>query len=508
VVASLGRLDELKDSGELERIIKGLLKHSDTMRVLKAKEEGAGRIVSDRVWGPVLVMEQLWRELGLYDLLRSLAEAKRFEFDFERAVFAIVLQRILVQGSDRAGAKWIRTVHADGFDRLHLAHFYRALTFLWQRKEEIELALYERGRDLFNEGLDLAFFDTTSTYFEGAGWPGFATLGMSKDHRPDHPQLVIGVVMRRDGIPVACEIWPGNTSDMTTLVPVVERLKKRFKIRKVVVVCDRGMVSKANLDHLTAAGYEYIVGMKMRRTLEVREEVLGHPGRFRQVKHNLHVSEVWVDKRRYVVCFNPERAEKDRKDREAIIAMLKKKLSTGGVGALLNNRGYRRFLKAPQERATIDEDKVNEDALYDGKFVLRTTTDLPAVEVAEAYKHLNAIERLWRELKSVLEVRPIFHHQKKQNITGHIFGAFLALYLTAFLKAKFAAAKERIEWGDMLRDLSALTAVHLEVNDEYYLMRPPLRGCAGRVLQIVGARIPAVAERVKLADLPADAFQV
>jgi hypothetical protein len=508
VVASLGRLDELKDSGELERIIKGLLKHSDTLRVLKAHEDGAGRIVSDRVWGPVIVVEQLWRELGLFDLLRSLAERKRFEFDFERAVFAIVLQRILVQGSDRAGAKWIRTVHADGFDRLHLPHFYRALTYLWQKKEEIELSLYERGKDLFNEGLDLAFFDTTSTYFEGKGWPGFTALGMSKDHRPDHPQLVIGVVMRRDGIPVSCEIWPGNTSDMNTLVPVIERLKGRFKIRKVILVCDRGMVSKANLERLTKAGYEYIVGMKMRRMLEVRDHVLAKPGRFRVVKHNLHVKEIWVEDRRYVVCFNPERAEKDRKDRESIVEMLKKKLSSGGVGSLLNNRGYRRFLKAPKERASIDEEKVKEDATYDGKFVLRTTTTLPATEVAEAYKHLNAVERLWRELKSVLEVRPIFHHRKKQNITGHIFGSFLALYLTCFLKAKFAATKEKIEWGDMLRDLSSLTAIHLEVNGEYYLMRPPLRGCAGRVLQIVGARVPAVAERIKLDELPADAFQV
>lgn len=124
---------------------------------------GAGRIVSDRAWGPVIVVEQLWRELGLFDLLRSMAAHKRFEFDFERAVFAIALQRILVQGSDRAGAKWIRTVHAEGFDRLHLPHFYRALTVLWQKKEEIELSLYERGKDPFNEGLDLAFFDTTGT---------------------------------------------------------------------------------------------------------------------------------------------------------------------------------------------------------------------------------------------------------------------------------------------------------------------------------------------------------
>lgn len=506
VVASLGKLNDLKASGSLDQIIRGLLKHSETIRVVEASNDGSARILSTKVWGPPIVFGHLWNEVGLGDLLRSLAKPKRFKFDFERVIFAAVLQRILVQGSDLAGSKWVKTVHAEGFDDIHLPHFYRAVEYLWRWKERIELALYERGKDLFNGGLDLVFFDTTSTYFEGRGWPGLTALGKSRDHRPDHTQLVVGVVMRRDGIPVACEIWPGNTNDVKTLVGVIDRLKKRFKIQKVILVCDRGMVSKGNLKHLSDAKYEYIVGMKMRRSLEVREEVLARSGRYRVVQHNLHVKEVWVDDRRYVVCFNPERAEKDRQDREAILEKMKQKLARGGVKGLLNNRGYRRFLKVPDGKAVIDEEKAKEDAAYDGKFVLRTTTSLPAEEVAEAYKHLTWIERLWRELKSVLEIRPIYHHKKRHNITGHIFGTFLALYLTAFLKTKFAAAKQKLPWDEVIRDLSAMTAIHLEVNGAFYRMRPPLEGCAGRVLQIVGARVPPVAEKVFVADLPRDIY--
>lgn len=269
--------------------------------------------------GAPLVFEHLWKELGLSGLLRTLGRRRKFDFDFERTVFALVWQRILVQGSDLFGSQWVSTVHAEGFDRVRLPHFYRALSHLWKWKDEIEVSLYERGKDLFGEGLDLAFFDTTSPYFEGEGWPNFAVLGKSKDHRPDHPQLLIGVVMRRDGIPVSCEISSGNTSDMTTLVPVIERMKARFKIRKVILVCDRGMVSAANLKALTDAKYEYLVGRKLRKSLEVRGQVLARAGRYREVQHNLHVKEVWVDDRRYVVCFNPERAEKDRRDREAIL---------------------------------------------------------------------------------------------------------------------------------------------------------------------------------------------
>lgn len=507
VVASLGKLSDLKESGSLDGIVRGLVRFSDTLRLVQGHAAGTLKVESDRVWGPVLVFERLWEELGLKDLLRRLGKRRKFGFDFERVCFAIVLQRLLVQGSDLAGSKWVRTVHADGFDAIQLPHFYRALGGLWKWKNEIEEALFERGKDLFNDGLDLAFFDTTSTYFEGKGFPGFAKLGKSKDHRPQHPQLALGVVMRRDGIPIACEIWPGNMQDVNTVVPVIEALRKRFKIRRIVFVADRGMVSKGTLRALTEAGYEYIVGVKMRGLLEVRKNVLHRAGRYREVTHNLHVKEVWVEDRRYVVCDNPERAEKDRHDREAILEKLRKKIASGGVKALLNNRGYKRFLQVPRGAASIDERKVAADALYDGKYVLRTTTSLPAAEVAQAYKHLTWIERLWRELKSVVEVRPIYHHWKKENITGHIFGAFLAVYLTAFLKVKIAAAHEKFPWDEVLRDLSALRAIHLEMEDEIYLLRSPLRGCAGRLFQIAGVRVPSLAEKVKIIDLPREALR-
>jgi len=306
LVGSLGRLDQLLHKGDLERVITQLVEHCPTVRILRAQAQGTLEVLQDQVWGPALVFDRLWEELGLHRLLRDLAGRKRFDFDWERMVFALALQRLLQPGSDLAGSKWIDTVYQPGFDKLRLPHFYRSLGFLWKKKEEIELALYRRELDLFNQDLDLVFFDTTTTYFEGTSLEGWAKLGKSKDHRPDHLQLVVGVVMRRDGFPVACEIWPGNTADVATLVPVANSLKKRFRIRKVVVVCDRGMVSKANLEALTAAKYEYIVGMKMRNLVEVRDEVLGRAGRYHDVSEKLSVKEVRVDDRRYVICYNPE----------------------------------------------------------------------------------------------------------------------------------------------------------------------------------------------------------
>jgi transposase len=496
IVGSLGRLDELLESGNLEQVIRQLVDHCPSVKLLRAEASGTLEVVDDKAWGPVLIFERLWEELGLREHLRRLSVRSRLGFDFERMVFVQVLQRLLAPGSDLSGSKWVQTVEGEGFDALRLPHFYRSLGYLWKKKKAIEEGLFERGKDLFSQKLDLVFFDTTSTYFEGTTWDGWAKRGKSKDHRPDHLQLVIGVVMRPDGLPVCCEIWPGNTSDMKTLVPIIDGLKQRFQIRKVVFVCDRGMVSKANLKALTKAKYEYIVGVKMRGLVEVRDEVLGRAGRYQIVGPNLQVKEVFVDHRRYVVCYNPDEAEKDRHDRQAIIEKLEKKLKSGGVKALMSNRGYKRFLKVKKESAAIDRTKVQKDARYDGKYVLRTTTKLPAAEVAEAYKQLTFIERLWRELKDVVRLRPIYHHQKKDNVKGHIFACFLALYLVALLKKKLASTDLKLPWDEIIRDLSQLRSVAVRLDGETYRMRSPVKGCAGKVFQVVGVKVPPLAQPI------------
>lgn len=404
VVGSLGQLEHLQETGDLERVIRQLVDQCPTLRIMQAEAQGGLEVEEDKCWGPVLVFDRVWEELGLKELLSRLVSRQKLSFDFERMVFAQVLQRLIEPGSDLAGSKWVQTMHEPTFPKLRLQHFYRSLRLLWRQKTKIEDALFHRGLDLFNHELDLVFFDTTSTYFEGTSLEGWAKRGKSKDHRPDHLQLVLSVVMRRDGFPVCCEIWPGNTSDMKTLQPTIETLRQRFRIRKVVFVCDRGMASEDNLAAMTDAGYEYIVGVKMRRLTEVRDDVLARAGRYQDVSENLQVKEVWVEDRRYVVCFNPDEAKKDAADREKLVAQLRDKLKNGNPKTLLNNRGYRRFVHTAEQSASIDEAQVEADARYDGKYVLRTTTSLPADEVAQAYKQLSAIERLWRELKDVVEV--------------------------------------------------------------------------------------------------------
>jgi hypothetical protein len=510
VVATLGQLDQLVESGQLERLVKGLATLCPTVQLLEAGKAGTLAVLSDRCWGPVLVFQRLWKDLGLDTLLTRLAGPHRFGFELERCAFAIVLQRLLAPGSDLAGSKWIDTMEAHGFEKLRLQHFYRTIGQLWKWKVSIEQHLFRRGLDLFNSELDLVFFDTTSTYFEGMTWEGWAKRGYSRDHRYDHLQLVLGVVMRRDGVPITLEIWPGNTADVSTLKTVIERLKQRFNITRVVLVCDRGMTSKRNLNDLEAAGYEYIVGMRMRASLEVRESVLRRAGRYRVIEHEkLELKEVWVEDRRYIICRNPERALKDQRDREAILEALRNNGS--GLGKVVPNRGYRRFLKAAPGAIAIDEAKVRDDERYDGKYVLRTNTTLPAADVAESYKHLTWIERLWRELKDVVEVRPIYHHKKKNNVCGHIFASFLALYLSAFLRRRLASiarndsvdtdctdardpARLPVPWNDLMRDLSGLRALRVRLGNDTFLMRNELKGHAHLAFRAAQLRPPPVAQ--------------
>jgi transposase len=258
--------------------------------------------------------------------------------------------------------------------------------------------LFSQHRDLFST-LDLVFFDAISIYFEGDGGETIGQYGNSKDHRLDRKQMVVGVVLDQEGRPVCCELWPGNTTDVTTLIPVVDRLRERFRIGSISIVADRGMISKETISemHKSNRNIRFILGARLRQVKEVREKVLSRGGRYHEVFGRkrctkdpapLKVKEVWVADRRYIVCYNEDQAQKDRADREAIVAALSDRLKQGDK-SLVGNKGYRKFLKVRgKEHFEIDETKVREEARFDGKWVLQTDTDLNPSEVALKYKEL------------------------------------------------------------------------------------------------------------------------
>ena len=277
-------------------------------------------------------------------------------------------------------------------------------------------------------------------------------------------------------------------------------MRNRFHIRRVIVVADRGMISpqdpnsdKNTLEFLTThqtAAYDYILGCRMRKQKEVSEEVLGRAGRYQPVASNLKVKEVRVGKRRYVVCLNQEEAIKDAAARDAMLQRLEERLAKRGAKSLLGNRGYARFLKIERGSVRINQQAVATDSRLDGKFVLQTNTKLPADEVAFAYKNLWRVERTFREEKSTLKVRPIYHHRDDTSI-GHIIASFLALRLEVDLQRRLDKRRIEVSWPTLMRDLGQVHAVRVKLDGREYLLRTDLKGTAHQAFAAAGVRPPS-----------------
>jgi len=492
VIATLGRLDKLTEKGEVDNLLLRLARFADHVTVSSEYEKGnleAGSVV--RI-GPDLIAGRIWDELGLREVIESLLSGRKHYFSIERAVYLATLSRLFFPGSDRKARRITRDYRVTGAEDIELHHLYRAMAWLGDNREAIEEAVFESNRDLFTS-LSVVFFDTTSIYFEGAGGQELGARGYSKDRRPDENQMVVGVVTDQDGRPISCPMWPGNTTDAKTIVPVAASLKKRFGVGDVVIVADRGMVGRKNMEALSSLGFTYILGVKMRLEKKAMADVLSRAGRFADVQPNLKVKEVTHEGKRYIVCLNPEEQKKDRLAREAIVSQLKTKLKQG-AGQLVGNTGYRRFLKVTKGSVTLDEAKIAADEKFDGKWVLITNTDLPTAEVATRYKELWMVERVFREAKSTLDTRPVFH-QKDSAIMGHVFVSFLSLLLVHELKKRIDFPAE---WDEIRADLDALYEVEVKSEGKTYLLRSKLQGICGKVFKAVGVAIPPSAKDASL----------
>jgi transposase len=526
VLATLGRLDQLQDNGQLDALLISGARFSKSLLLLSAQAQGQLPAVSTRSIGPGLVFGRLWQETGCQAVAQALLSPRRFEFALERAIFLTVIHRLVQPGSDRAADKWRADYELDGCAALALHHLYRAMGWLGEElgegeqagrtpfaprcvKDQIEEGLFQRRRDLFG-ALTVAFFDTTALYFEGEGGDTLGQLGHTKDHRPDLKQMVVGAVLDGAGRPLCCELWPGNTTDVKTLIPIVDRLRERFGVHKICIVADRGMISQETITELEKPerGWQYILGARMRAQKEVNEEVLSRAGRYhvvhpksphRQDPSPLQVKEVWVEDRRYVVCRNEDEARKDAADRESILAGLQEKLARGDK-SLIGNRGYRRYVRTVEGSCfEMDAAKIEAEARYDGKWVLRTNTELPSSEVALQYKRLWMVEHWFRSCKSLLETRPIYH-KCDETIRGHVFCSFLALVLRQELEARLEGRGHNLEWADVIQDLERLRVVEVAQDGQRFLLRSEAQGTCGRVFQAVGVAMPPTVRQIEAGD--------
>jgi hypothetical protein len=516
ILKNLGRKDAVLAAGSLERLASSVARYAERAVVLSELAAGhPDQLACQRIGGPLL-FGRLWEQTGCRAVLEEQLADRGFEFNVERAVFATVLHRLFVSGSDRACDKWITDYAIPGVDGLALHHLYRAMAWLGEEldaakggqahatpfaprcvKDQIEEALFARRRDLFSE-LSIVFMDTTSLRFEGAGGESLGQRGYSKDHRPDLMQLILCVVIDAEGRPICTEIMPGNTADVRILIPTIDRLRHRFAIGRVCIVADRGMISAATLKGLEERGLEYILGARERSDRLVREVVLADDRAFTPLlverkngaETQLFAKEVRYAGRRYIVCRNEAEAEKDRADRQAIIAGLEQQMQRGDK-ALIGNSAYRRYLRRTSKGQAfeIDAGKLAEEARYDGIFVLRTNARVTPLQAMLRYRELLEVETLFRKTKNVLRTRPIYH-SSDAAIRGHVFCSFLALVLQKELFERCRAAGFTPEWDDVLRELDRLQEVALAKGGQQIRLRTPATGTVGPLFKAAGIALP------------------
>ena len=441
-------------------------------------------------YGIVLIFRKIWERLGLDKHFAKYQRGRKIGFDVGEIIYTLVLNRLLEPKSELATYDWMRSLYGiKGVKDIN--QLYRSLDFLIEHKEKIEKDLYEAGKDLFSQDLDVVLMDTTSVVYFGEGDKAEDILdyGYSKQKRFDLKQVIVGVFMTKEGVPIAHEVYPGNTNDLTAFKSMIEAIKSKFSIRRVIIVCDRGMISETNINLLEEKGYEYIVGMRMRQLKREDAEKILSTRDMKRLSDSLSGKEVKFKDRRFVVCFNHEEAINDKGKREEIIARLTEKLKNQGLKSLLIHREYSKYLKIKAEKPELDEEKIKAEQIFDGKFILQSNTNFNWRDVILSYKGLWQVEASFRILKSELEMGPIYHWTERR-IRAHIFGCFLALVLKVVFQKELFKIDKSVSVNKVLADVRKMKAVQITLKDTPIILRTELEGEAHKAFKAVGLKIP------------------
>jgi hypothetical protein len=489
VIYNFGREDATNREA-LARLVASVTRFLEPDQALAAAADGL-EFVESRPLGGVWALDGLWQRLEIGTTMKRLLKGRRLDASAERVLFALVANRALAPSSKLAAARWVNEdVLIDGLPTTSDDACYRAMDWLIEISDKLEEEVFHQVANLLNLEVDLLFFDTTSTYFEAEdadvplardargmplpdsqkpGEPGedgkvraFRSFGKSKDHRDDLPQVVIGMAVTRTGIPVRVWCWPGCTND-SALIRQVKDDMRDWTLSRIVWVADRGFASAENRRYLRKGDHHYIIGEKLRSGSAEAEAALSRQGRYQDVAANLRVKEVRIaEDERFVICFNPDAAQRDAHVRERLVAQLTdlidgtdelsptKRAELRGV--ISTKPGLNRYLRVtPKGLLRIDATAIKTEENLDGKYLLRTSDPkLPAEDIALGYKQLLEVERGWRDMKQVIDLRPVFH-RKEERIRAHVLLCWLALLL-----ARIAETHTGTTWPKLRRELDRI----------------------------------------------------
>jgi hypothetical protein len=490
VLYNFGREDH-HNRAALHRLVASVTRFLDPDQTLAATAGEGLAFVESRPLGGTWVLDGLWHRLGIDQTMRRLLTGRRLDPLAERVLFGLVCNRALAPSSKLAAAGWVNDdVAIPGLAATSDDACYRAMDWLLEIHHELEQAVFAQVATLLDLEVDLLFFDTTSTYFEldeadtpiardqhghrppqpsdtaaaeGATTAGFRSYGHSKDHRDDLPQIVVGMAVTRTGIPVRVWCWPGNTTD-SALIRQVKHDLRDWTLARVIWVADRGFASAENRRYLRRGDHHYIIGERLRSGSAEATAALARQGRYQQVADNLRVKEVRIsDAERFVICYNPEQADRDAAVRERLVAQLQETITTSDKlsqtkraelrGVISTKPGLARYLRVtPGGLLRVDQRAIKAETNLDGKYLLRSSDPhLSAEDIALGYKQLLQVERGWRDMKQVIDLRPVYH-RKEDRIRAHVLLCWLALLLTRTIETTCGDT-----WPTLRRELERLT---------------------------------------------------
>jgi hypothetical protein len=505
ILYSFGRTDQVERAA-IQRLIASLSRLLDPATAFKATASSELTFLASRPLGGAHLLDGMWHRLGIDKVMGKLLKGRRLDSRVERVLFALVANRALDASSKLAAAGWVNDdVHIDGLPATSDDACYRAMDWLLEITDALEKEVFWQVATLLDLEVDLLFFDTTSTYFEldepdtpiardRRGMPlpqpdaegegekpvGFRTYGKSKDHRDDLPQVVVGMAVTRTGIPVRVWCWPGNTTDAALIRQVKQDLRD-WTLARVIWVADRGFASAENRRYLRRGDHHYIIGEKLRSGSAEATAALSRQGRYATVAGNLRVKEVRIaDEERFVICHNPEAAERDAAVRARMLAQLTETIDGTDTlpttkraelrGVISTKPGLHRYLRVtPSGLLRIDKHKIKAEANLDGKYLLRSSDPhLPAEDIALGYKQLLEVERGWRDMKQVIDLRPVYH-RLEERIRAHVILCWLALLLVRIVETTTGAT-----WRTLAAELNRLQVITFTGPDGTFRQRTEL----------------------------------
>lgn len=488
IVASLGCLQELQEKNRIEKIARSLLKFCKEEKNKNIIDINSLKENERYLWGSVKVIRQIWNQLQLDKLLSGFRLPAQQKFDYFSAVFLMVMERMVNPCS-----KWASYQNQNnyyGISKVDIQHLYRALDILADHKIEIEKDLFNRNVNLFNMSVDVVFFDVTTLYFESQRVSDLKSFGFSKDCKINEVQVIVSLIIDKEGRPVGFDVFPGNTFEGHTLEIAVKKLKKNFNIERLIFVGDRAIFSRNNFNILEENKYEYIISSRIKnKNSAVKQRILDGTWDYEKTtdENIFKYKEIKIDNRRLIITWSSKRAKKDKADRERLIKKAQELLKSNKIA---DKRGARKYLEIETKDAVLSEAKIEADALWDGYYGIETNNiDLSAEIITEHYRNLWQVEESFRILKSHLEARPIFHWTDKR-ILGHLVLCFLAFLIERTLEIELKRNKIDYSTQKIREALNSLQVSEVTLNGETLLLRSKIQGLAGEILKRLKIKIP------------------